>query len=315
MLPILPKLAILLLAITISTGYCQQKFPKEALPGVSVTANLDLDNMEFSGIVWQRQLQQFFMVTDGGIIVTTDPNYDLISIWEIDADLEGVTVVPNRTDYIYLGDENPDSILEFKISTGRITRRFDLTDWMDGPANSGLEALTFVPDESSPQGGLFYAGLQSSGDIHIFELPIFSSASSTSVNHIGIIESVTDNISGLNYCISQQQLYAIYDGDDLMVSLQPDGTITGTWHLPGTSQEGIAIKGTELYITEDYGSSKGDIMLYQPITLHPQPDMNCDGYVNLPDFAILAKKWLQATSDPANLDISELESFSSAWLK
>ncbi len=315
LLSILPQLVIVILTIIISTSYSQQKFPQEAEPGRTITEDLDLDNMEFSGIVWQRDLQHFFIVSDGGILVSATPDFEIISEWEIDADLEGVTVVPDRPEYVYLANEDPDSILEFHLKTERITRRFDLTSWMDGPSNAGLEALTFVPDENTPETGFFYAGLQDNGEIYIFELPIITSSSSTSVNHVGTIESITDDISALNYCHSQQQIYVIYENENLLASILPDGTATGTWELPGSDQEGITVKGTELYITEDYGRSEGNIILYQPVILHPQPDMNCDGFVNLSDITIMSSNWLTNTEEFGNIDMADLGILSTNWLK
>ena len=47
---------------------------------------------------------------------------------------------------------------------------------MTGPSNLGLEALTFVPDDSHQEGGVFYAGLQSTGEIFRFVLSIKSSS-------------------------------------------------------------------------------------------------------------------------------------------
>ena len=313
--PIPLKLIIIFIAIALSTGNCQEPFPEDALPGISILKNSNINEMEFSGIVWQRELQQFFIVSDNGYLEAVDPNYSTINQWYIGIDLEGVTVVPGRPDFVYLGNENPDSILEFNIISGQTVRSFDLTDWLTGPANSGLEALTFVTDANSLESGFFYAGLQDNGCIYVFELPIISSTSSTYVNYIRLIETDADDISGLDYNISQQQLYAIHDKHDLLQAINLDGTIADEWQLPGSSQEGIALKGTELYITEDYGSSNGDIIRYQPVTFYNQPDINCDGYVTLPDFAFLAECWLKDSKAMGYTDISKLELFSRSWLK
>jgi hypothetical protein len=70
--------------------------------------------------------------------------------------------------------------------------------------------------------------------------------------------------------------------------METDGTLIGEWALPGQDQEGIALKGSELYITEDYGGDGGDVLRYAPFVVIPQPDLDADGKVNLTDLALLS---------------------------
>ena len=99
-----------------------------------------------------------------------------LSFWPIAADLEGLCVANPASDYLYVGTEQPNQVKEFQISTGTVTRTFDLNPWMTGAAGQGLEALTFVPDSGNAEGGTFYAGLQEDGTIYRFSLPIVTSA-------------------------------------------------------------------------------------------------------------------------------------------
>ena len=246
-------------------------FPPEVLPRVSVGGNLPA-GYETSGITWHSRVQKLFLVSDGGTVSSMSANGTGVTNWSVGGDLEGITAANPQSDFIYLGIENPDSIREFSIATGQVTRTFNLTGWMTGPDNSGLEALTFVPDASDPEGGLFYAGLQASGQIFMFRLPILSSTTSTAVTHVGTIPALSgvSDISDLHYQTSQDVLYAIYDSANLLRAMEPDGTLIKEWSLPGNDQEGLVLKGTDLYIGEDYGSG-GDVFRYSGFVGVPEP--------------------------------------------
>ena len=252
-----------------------EAFPPEALPGVSIGGNLPA-GYETSGVVWHSRLGKLFMVADGGIVSSMSADGTGLTNWSIGGDLEGITVADPAGDFVYLGVENPDSIREFNVATGQVTRTFDLTAWMTGAANAGLEALTFVPDSENPEGGLFYAGLQADGRIFKFQLPIVSSATSTSVTHIGTIAAINGvtDISGMHYQAGQDVLYAIYDSANLLRAMDTDGTVLSEWSLPGNNQEGITLNGSDLYIGQDYGTG-GDVIKYSNFDGVPEPTTIC----------------------------------------
>lgn len=318
-----PRIPVLcaMIALTAS-GWSALPFPSEAQPAVSIGGKLP-GSHETSGIVWHAGLQKFFLVSDAGTVTSMTAKGTKLTHWSIDADLEAVTVTHPNSDFIYLGIEDPDSIWEFNITTGLVTRIFDLTSWMTSPANSGLEALTFVPDPADPEGGLFYAGLQEDASIFVFRLPIQSSSTSTAVTWVRTIPPLNGvaNISDLTYVPSQNAIYAIYDKDDILRAMETDGTLIGEWTLPGKDQEGVALKGSELYITEDYGSDGGDVLRYAPFKVIPQPDLDADGKVNLTDLAILSAAWTSNSQSAADtnadgvIDTIDLAIFSAAWLQ
>lgn len=317
-------LVICLLFAMPSVAWSADFFPLEALPGVSIGDNLPSD-YEASGMLWHSRLQKFFLVSDGGYVSSMSESGTDINHWQVDGDLEAVTVAFPQSNVIYLGIEHPDSIAEFNIVTGKVTRTFDLTQWMDGPKNSGLEALTFVPDATDPEGGLFYAGLQDTGQIFVFRLPILSSSTRTNVTPIRTISALNgiNEISGLHYVPSQHVIYAIYDNSNLVRALETGGSLIREWELPGRDQEGIALKGTELYICEDYGKSGGSgVFRYAPFVGIAQPDLNSDGRVNLQDFSLLAAYWKSgqnATGADFNgdgvIDAADIAIFFEYWLQ
>ncbi|MCY2928637.1 MAG: esterase-like activity of phytase family protein [Planctomycetota bacterium] len=246
-------------------------FPPEALPGVSVGGNLPA-GYETSGVVWHSRVQKLFLVSDGGTVSSMNADGTGVTNWSVGGDLEGITVARPQSDLVYLGVEHPDSIREFNIATGQVTRTFDLTPWMTGPDNSGLEALTFVPDAGNPEGGLFYAGLQATGQIFAFQLPILSSTTSTAVTHVRTIPALdgVSDISDMYYQAGQGVLYAIYDTANLLRAMTPDGTLVKEWSIPGSDQEGLALQGSDLYIGEDYGTG-GNVLRYSNFVGVPEP--------------------------------------------
>ncbi len=154
---------------------------------------------------------------------------------------------------VYLGVEHPDAIYEFDFVAGVVTREFDLTNTLTGPSESGLEALTFVDDPAHPEGGRFYAGHQDDGRIYVFDLPIATSMTSTTVQHVSTIVPVEgrDDLSGLDWDAANSMLYAVFDGHDLLRTMERDGQFINEWSLPGTSQEGIALAECTLFVTQD----------------------------------------------------------------
>jgi hypothetical protein len=231
-----------------------------ALPGVEIGGGLAA-GYEPSGAVWHNQLNKFFTVWDNGVVSMMDYDGTNITNWTVPGDLEGICVADPAGDFVYVGFERPeDGIAEFSVTTGQVTRFFDLTPWMQSvDPNLGLEALTFVPDTSSSEGGHFYAGLQESGTIYIFELPIISSSAETTVTFIDSIHSGLPFISGLDYNIEYDLLYAMWRFPQRLRVMSLDGTIIIEWDLPGDSQEGVALwEGLspgqgQIFVAEDNG--------------------------------------------------------------
>ena len=244
-----------------------QTFPSDILPGASI---VDLPvGYETSGLTWHEGLQKIFSVSDEGVVSMMNQNGTELVHWNIGGDFEAVTVADHGSNFIYIGVENPDSVIEFDVSSGQITRTFSLTNWMTGPSNLGLEALTFVPDATHPEGGHFYAGLQSTGEVFRFDLSIKSSSTVTSVTFIDTltIEGNDTDIADLSYDPSSERILAVYDSLDRIKVIEKDGELRTQWVAPGSEQEAILYVGGELFIGEDFGSGgRGTITRYSPFT-------------------------------------------------
>ena len=244
-----------------------QDFPPEVLPGTSVV-NLPV-GYETSGLTWHQGLEKIFSVSDEGVVSMMNRDGTELVHWNIGGDFEAITVADHTSNFVYIGIENPDSVIEFDVSSGQITRTFSLTDWMTGPSNLGLEALTFVPDATHPEGGVFYAGLQSTGEVFRFGLSIKSSSTLSSVTFINtlVIEGSHTDLADLSYDPSSDRILALYDSLDRIKVIEKDGELRTQWVAPGTEQEAILYVSGELFIGEDFGgSARGTITQFSPFT-------------------------------------------------
>jgi GH18 family chitinase/lysophospholipase L1-like esterase len=265
--------------------------PAPAWPGgagIEIGSGLDA-GFEPSGIVWHQRLGALFIVGDGGEAVRMGEDGGGLNIWTPGGDLEGIAIADPETDYLYLGVEDPDSIREFDLAAGTLTEKsWTLTPWMAGAANSGLEALTFVPDGHHPypdgtSGGLFYAGLQEDGKIYVFNVDL---SGDEIVNYVDTIVPVPgrSDISGLHYHRETRTLYAVFDGSNLLREIKTDGTMIAEYHLPGNDQEGITLKPscpspvTSVFIAEDVGPEiwRYDGYPVACISASPTPTPRCD---------------------------------------
>jgi len=216
-------------------------FPGE-LPGADIGGNLP-SGFEPSGAVWHTRLERLFVVHDGGTLVSMDATGNDIQTWAIGGDLEGVTVADHERDLVYIGVEQPDSILEYDIVQRRVLRSFDLTPWMQSASsNYGLESLTYVD-------GVFIAGLQETGDLYRFVLP----PTGTAVTFLDVANPAEGRryISGSDY--TSGVLYLAWDNSNLLRAVEPEPpyALIEEWDLPGYGQEGIALSCPYLFVAED----------------------------------------------------------------
>lgn len=227
------------------------EFPASVLPGTTIST-LPYQ-YETSGLTWHDGLQKLFAVSDEGVVSMMNADGSDLVNWNVSGDLEALTVADHSSDLIYIGVENPDSILEFDVSTGQVTRTFDLTNWMTGADNRGLEALAFVPDITHPEGGLFYAGLQSDGHIYQFALPIVSTSSSNAVTFVQsmAIEGGSTDLAGLAYDPASDLLLAMFDSMDQLNVIDRDGQLRSRWNVPGVGQEAVIFVDSQFYVGDD----------------------------------------------------------------
>ena len=244
---------------------------------------------EPSGIVWHERLGRLFWVHDNGLVYQMETDGTIENSWSPGSDIEAIAVADSTTNYVYLGIERSSDhvyIREFDISTGLLTEgEWRLTE-MEGHGNSGLEALTFVPNGAHPyypdstSGGLFYAGLQYDGKIYVYDVNLSDSGNCT---HRGTITPVPGrgDLSGLHFHAETATLYAVFDNSNLIREMETDGTFIAEYILPGGTQEGVTLvpsypsTTTEMYIAQD----SGEIIEYGSYPLN-WGDSDNDGLTN-----------------------------------
>lgn len=206
---------------------------------------------EPSGAVWHNALGVLLVVSDTGLVSSLDPDGANVTTWAPGGDLEAITVASPATDLVYLGRENPDAVLEFDLAAGMLTGNvWDLTPWMTGAGNQGLESLTYVD-------GLFYAGHQGEGNVYIFDL-----LAGGVVQHMGTFAAPfgRDDVSGMHYAAQTGVLYAVHDSFDVIVEMDATGAFLAEFDLPRDSQEGVALAPAcgdgeaTVFIGEDSGA-------------------------------------------------------------
>ncbi|HKE00367.1 MAG TPA: hypothetical protein VKE69_05105 [Planctomycetota bacterium] len=248
-----PLLPFALLA-TSALASAQGAFPGE--PGVNVGLGLPT-NFESSGVVWHPRLQKLVLVGDEGHLATMEANGSLVSVVSVAGDLEAVTIADPQTNFVYVGVESPVRVLEVNVITGAVLRIFDLSPWIVPTGNEGMEGLTFVPDPANPEGGLFHAAHQGEGRVYVFSLPVKTSATSTAVTFLSSYVPIPglSDLSDLGYDSGSDRIYATYDDPNVIAALSKTGTLQQFWTLPGAAQEGVCVRGCELFIAEDQSRS------------------------------------------------------------
>lgn len=114
---IIARLGIIIFFFIVFPWRC---FAVDSWPGSAGTTIATLN--EPSGVVWHEGRQSLFVVLDMGTLKEINASGVEIGSWNLagDPDMEGITLAENSR-YLYLGIENPDSIVEFDTQTGLLT--------------------------------------------------------------------------------------------------------------------------------------------------------------------------------------------------
>jgi len=192
---------------------------------------------------------QLWVVSDNGYLAAMNFDGTEQRTWYLGGDLEAIATPDTEGDILMIGVENPDSIYEFNTASESLTgNSWSLTSYMTGSDNAGLEALTYA-------NGLYYAGLQATGEVFVFDL-----LDAGSVSHVATIASPAglSDFSGAHF--DGEHFYFVYDSSSYLGVYTVDSYQTPStfafvedYQLAGDSQEGIALSGSAIYIAEDSG--------------------------------------------------------------
>lgn len=257
---------IVLISLAVPNLFAQEtvvKFPHKNKP-IHVAGHVPKGHLpsgfEPSGLTWHPRLKKLVCVGDDGETATMniDGSDFQNTPYRVNfkTDFEAVTVADPNSDFVYIGTERPNTIIEFDLVTRKYTRQFVLSDILPEAGNEGIEAMTFVPDVNDPEGGLFYVGYQKTGSIYRVRLPIKSSSTATdatAIDHFTPLPKHTD-LSGLTWDDKHNRLLAIWDKPNIMAAISRDGKVLKIWEkVRGNNQEGIVLIDGNLYIAEDSG--------------------------------------------------------------
>jgi uncharacterized protein YjiK len=229
----------------------------------------DIDQVDFnepSGICWHSQRQSLFVVGDEGDICEIKPDGSLVKqkLLRPGADFEGVTHDPD-TGLLYVVIEEVESVIEVHPETFAILREFSIPRKFKGKTllnagGEGIEAITFVPDSSHAQGGLFYVANQAftltdEQDISAIlqlELPLRSPKGKARIT--GYLAPGIIDLSGLYYDDQTKRLMLISDATNTILSYSLDHELISAHAFPGDNQEGVTVDPDGfLYIAQDSG--------------------------------------------------------------
>jgi hypothetical protein len=217
---------------------------------------------ESSGVIWHPGRNSVVVVSDDGLVAELPADGGTPSVWPLPGDLEALALKDPASSLIYVGVENPDSVVEFDLATGAPTgKSWNLTPWMTGPSNEGLEALACV-------NGVFYAGLQLNGTIFRFTLGAGGAVSflGSFPSHLG-----RTDLSGLDFDPNTGVLYAIHDTANVIVEYDAAGSFLREYALAGSDQEGVALMigapgaATRLFLAQD----TGEVVRYESYPVAP----------------------------------------------
>ena len=234
---------------------------------------------EPSDVVWHKGLEKLFLVSDDGWISRMDLDGGNKYTWYVEsADYEGITIADHDSNYVYVATEQTQILVkEFNVSFGALTgKTWRLTE-MEGSGNSGLEALTFVPNGFHPyaessSGGVFYAGKEGDGKVYVYDINLSSSGSRTYLGTISPPVSL-GAIGGLHFEPDTAVLYVMFRDAQVVAEAGADGSYIAAYYRPDCCQEGITV-------VTSCPSSLADVVISHddgPVTLYRDYPVSCLG--------------------------------------
>ncbi len=213
--------------------------------GVRISQNLPA-GYEPSGVVWHPYYNALFVVSDNGAISRLNLNGSNPVTWNVPGDLEGITITDSSAVFVYSAVEYPYALIKFNPLTGQVVRSVSLTGVVPATVNTnaGISGLTFVPNghhpyADSPNGGLFYVGLEENGNVHAIDVD-FDAGTARLVSSFTPVPGRVD-IEGLNYNRETRTLSILYDTVNLIREINLDNSLVAEYVVAGGVTEGLTI--------------------------------------------------------------------------
>lgn len=241
------------------------RFPYEWLGQPGYGGNIDQQNfVEPSDICFHPSRKTLFVVSDEGEVAEIKKDGSPIFNKKIPGDLEGITVNP-ETGLLYIVVEGKDVVLEFDPDKREVIRKFPVNREYKGDPNflqkqegydNGIESITFIPDKSHPEGGVFYMGNQWDPPC-IMEvlIPLKSSQAETAeARIIRVLPFKMDDPAAMYHDPKTGLLNVVSDADNILVEITLEGKLVRQYAFLGDKQEGLARDDEGyLYIAQDSG--------------------------------------------------------------
>ncbi len=228
----------------------------------------DIDKTKFnepSGVCWHAQRGTLFLVGDEGDICEIRTDGELVKQKRIrPADFEGITHDPT-TGLLYVAVEEAESVLEVHPETFAVQREFAIPRTFEGKTlleagGEGFEAITFAPDASHPEGGVFHIAnqaftLDNEQDISaIFqvELPLRGQTGKPKIT--GYFTPGIIDLAGLHYDPKTDHICVVSDAANILLEYSRQYELLNVYAFPGDNQEGITVDADDhIYIAQDTG--------------------------------------------------------------
>ncbi len=185
-------------------------------------------------------------------------SFDEINGHEVD--MEALTFA-DGTDFLYIGDEY-NYIYELDLSTGEITREWDLADInIETEVDRGIESLSYAQET-----GYFYAGIQEPNEVYILDLNLESET--TEISIVSSFDSLTSP-SGLFVHPNGNVYMTIFGASQYIFRFNLEGELNCAIGIPEelnmTQPDGIWISSDDqyLYLVDSQGPAFDGYSLYQ----------------------------------------------------
>jgi len=242
------------------------RFPYKWLGEQGFGGDIDQQNFpEPSGIAYHPSRDTLFVVSDQGFISEIELDGKTISKFELPGDLEGITVDPS-TGRVYVLVEAEEIILELSPDATTVLRKFTINRSFQGNPeyiqkqtdkfDNGCESITFVPDESSPEGGTFFVSNQWDPSC-IFELQVpLRSQDGTELEGkiLRVLPVKIDDPAAMYFDTRTRLLNIVSDADNILYEVDLEGRLIRQYAFLADNQEGLT-RDPEgfLYIAQDTG--------------------------------------------------------------
>lgn len=219
------------------------------------------DFKEPSGIIYHPSRHSLFLIGDEGDIGEMALDGTLLRQFHLGGDLEAITVNPS-SGLLYVAREGYELIYEVRPDDFSVLRRFGIDrTWQGNPnflkrGGDGIEGLTFVPDDTDPEGGRLWAVNQYDPPV-LVELAIPLKTSTEKYATAKILRAIPVDpapLSEVTWDPVHREFLVLSALWKRVAVLDADGKYERSVHVPGFMPEGLTrLPDARYAIAQDSG--------------------------------------------------------------